>query len=240
VNRSIQALAFAIILLGLTATRARAGPAVALSDVTLAPGSTGTMDITVTSSSSDTLSAFGLELQIVPVGTPVSVLQFTTAQPDPYGNANYVFYNESLNADLMIPLWTVPLSPPSPFVTLRGGDSDDGSGSTPGYVTIPATGGGPNSFLATVQFQAPPGANRGDEFQMSLVSDPAHTYFDDQNGDPLTYTSTGGLVTIGSAVPEPPSLTMMALGCLSGLLWFCWRGRTHGLLKKRTEETDGH
>jgi len=228
VNRSIQALAFAFILLGLTATRARAGLVIALSDVTLAPGNTGTMDITVTSNSSDTLSAFGLELQIVPVGTPASVLQFTTAQPDPYGNANYVFYNESTNADLGIPFWIVPLSPPSPFVTLRGGDSDDGS--TLGYVTIPATAGGPNSFLAAVQFRAAPGAKPGDEFQMSLVSDPAHTYFDDQNGAPLTYTSAGGVVTIGSTVPEPSALTMMALACLSGLLC-CLRGRTHGLLK---------
>ena len=90
-NRSIQAFAFAIILLGLTATRARADLAISLSNVSLAPGGTGTMDITVTSKSSDTLSAFGLELLITPVGHPTSLVQFTTAQLDPYGNSNYVF-----------------------------------------------------------------------------------------------------------------------------------------------------
>ena len=216
-NRSIQAFAFAIILLGLTATRARAGAIITLDDVTVAPGGMGTMDITVTSDSSDTLSAFGLELQITPVSA-ASVLQFTTSQPDPYGNSNYVFYNESFNADNgSIPFWNVS-SPPSPFLTILGGDSDD---SNQGYVSIPSTPGGSRTYLATVQFQAPQGATQGDTFQISLVNDPNFTYFAyDQNYDLLNYTSTGGTVMI-SSVPEPSSLTVVALCGLSGLLWYC-------------------
>ena len=231
-NRSIQALAFAIILLGLTATRARADLNIALSDVTLAPGGTGTMDITVTSNNSDTLSAFGLELLITPVGNPTSLLQFTTAQLDPYGNPNYVFAGESLGSDLGVPFWGPPSASGThyPYDTISGGDSDDGS--TLGYVTVPPNAGGAYSYLATVQFQAPQGATLGDTFNISLVSNPLFTYFDDRNGNPLTINSiTGGTVTITSVVPEPSSLTVVALSGLSGLLWCCWRGRKQGQSK---------
>jgi hypothetical protein len=79
VNRSIQAFAFAIILLGLTATRARAGVIITLDDVTVAPGGTGTMDIAVTSDSvpGDTLSLFSLTLQITQMPGTTSFLTFT-------------------------------------------------------------------------------------------------------------------------------------------------------------------
>jgi hypothetical protein len=189
------------------------------------------MDITVTSNSSDTLSAFDLELLITPVGHPTSLLQFTTAQLDPYGNPNYVFAGQSLNSDLLLPFWGLPYSTSFPNDTISGGDSNDGSGL--GYVTIPPNAGGAYSYLATVQFQAPLGAPLGDKFQISLVNDPSFTYFDDQNGNALNYSvgSTGGTVTIASVVPEPSSLTLLALSGLTGLLWCCWRGRKQGLLK---------
>ena len=224
-NRSIQAFAFAIILLGLTATRARADLAISLSNVSLAPGGTGTMDINVTSNSSDTLSAFNLELLITPVGTPTSLLQFTSSQPDFSGNPSYVFANESL---LGPAFWSTPPTTTNyPNDTIFGGDFAYSNGAF-SYVTITGT-----SLLATVQFQAPLGATLGDQFQISLVNDPSFTYFDDQNGNALNYSvgSTGGTVTITSVVPEPSSLTVVALSGLSGLLWCCWRGRKHGLLK---------
>ncbi len=228
-NRSIQAFAFAIILLGLTATRARADLAISLSNVSLAPGGTGTMDINVTSTSGDTLSAFGLELQITSPGIPTAFLQFSPLadQPDPYSNSNppypYVFSGASFKSDYVLPFW---FQVTSPFVLppdISGGDASD---SNQGYVSIPS---GSSAYLATVQF-FDPGGTPGDQFQISLVSG-VNTYFDDLNGNPLNYTSTGGTVTITSVVPEPSSLTVVALSGLSGLLWCCWRGRKHGLLK---------
>ncbi len=233
-NRSIQAFAFAIILLGLTATRARAGLDISLSNVSLAPGGIGTMDITVTSNSGDLLSGFGLGLLITPVGHPTSLLQFTTAQLDPYGNPNYVFAGESLGSDLGVPFWGLPSSTSYTYDTISGGDLADPSVG-PGYVVIPST----STLLAEVQFQAPQGATLGDQFQISLVNNPNFTYFDDQYGNPsLTIDSiTGGTVTITSVVPEPSSLTLLALSGLSGLLWCCWRGRKHGLLKNSPAAT---
>src|SRR6185437_14400111 len=132
------------------------------SDVTVAPGGTGTMDFTITSNSNDTLSQFGLELNISLVGATTSLLQFTSSQPDPYGNSNYEFSGESSQSDLGLPLWGVPYSTNYPLDTIVGGDSDDGS--TLGYVTIPGTAGGAYSYLGTVQFQSAPGATQGDQF----------------------------------------------------------------------------
>ena len=217
VSRPITAFALAVIILGLTTCRARADLVVSLSNVNLTPGSTGIMDITVTSNNNDTLSAFGLELQILPVGTPTSVLQFTTSQPDPYGNSNYVFRNESFNSDNGLPLWAVPATPPSPFVSILGGDLDD---STQGYVSIPSTAPGPHTYLASVQFQAPEGATLGDQFQISLVNDPNFTFFDDKSGNNLVpFSSVGGGVAV-EAVPEPSSFTVAAFCSVIGLLYF--------------------
>jgi len=229
VNRSIQAFAFAIILLGLSATRARADLNIALSDVTLAPGGTGTMDITVTSNSSVTLSLFSLTLQITQMPGTTSFLTFTGGVDPPYSNSNYVFSNQSFNSDFGQPFWAPPFTTVYTNDSISGGDSADPTVG-PGYVTITGT-----LLLATVQFQAL-GTNPGDQFQISLVPptyDPSNvsTQFDDQNGALLNYTSTGGTVTITSVVPEPSSLTVVALSGLSGLLWCCWRGRKQGQSK---------
>ncbi len=82
-------------------------------------------------------------------------------------------------------------------------------------------------LLAQVQFSVPMGAMLGDTFQISLVSDPNFTYFEDLNGNNLNYSASGGLVTV-TAVPEPSSLTLMAISALSGLLWYRGRRRTTG------------
>jgi len=231
VNRSIQAFAF--ILLGLTATRARAGVIIALDNVTVAPGGTGTMDIAVTSNSlaSDTLSQFSLALQITQKPGTTSFLTFTGGV-DPYNNPNYVFSGESFNVNNGLPFWGPPFTTIYTYDSISGGDAANPLGT---FVTIPSTVGEPNSLLATVQFQAL-GTNPGDQFQISLVPptyDPSNvsTQFDDQNGALLNYTSTGGTVTITSVVPEPSSLTVVALSGLSGLLWCCWRGRKQGQSK---------
>ncbi len=204
---------------------------IALGNVSLAPGGTGMIDISIfynnnpiSSDNSDSLSGFGLELLVAQDIGATSFLQFTASQADPYGNSDYVFAGESFKSDLGLPLWGQPSSTNYPFDTLIGGDSDDGS--TLGYVTIPTGPVGPHSYLATVAFQAPPGASQDDRFQISLVNDPNFTYFDDQNGSALPYTMTGGMITIAS-VQEPSALVMAAISGLGGLLGYL-RSRRHG------------
>ncbi len=135
-TRSIQVIAFAMILFALTTTRARADLVVTLSDVKLAPGGIGTMDISTTSDnivSGDTLSSFGLELVITPVGTPSSIPAFLSGADQPiafYDISNYVFYEQSFNANPAYggpyPFWSDPYaSPPSdsyPAGEITGGD----------------------------------------------------------------------------------------------------------------------
>jgi len=241
VNRSIQAFAFAIILLGLTATHARADLNIALgNDLNLAPGGIGTIDITVTSNNNDTLSAFGLELLItLGTPTPTSLLTFTGGIDPSYSSSSYVFFGQSSNSDYGSPFWGAPYqsSPVTGYASdsISGGDSADPLAG-PGYVSITST----PLLLATVQFQAAPGATPGDTFQISLVpTNPLLTYFQyDQNPDHLlNYTSAPGTVTIASAVPEPSSLTIVALSGLSGLLLCYVRGRKHGLLKNSPTAT---
>src|SRR5436190_1267122 len=108
VTRLIPAcFATAMLLLCLPATRARADLTITASPnpVTLGAGDIGTMDFLISSTGNDTLSEFGLKLQITPIGTPTSLLQFTAVQSDPYGNGNYVFAGESTNEDFSLPFW---------------------------------------------------------------------------------------------------------------------------------------
>ncbi len=232
-HRFITSFALTLLVIGSATARVHADLTISLSDVTVAPGSMGTMDFTVSSNNSDTLSAFSLELLITPVGTPSSLLQFTSSQSDPYGNANYVFNSGSFGSDNGVPFWSGPQETYYPSDTITGGDMSD---AFLGYVTLPTPpdSSGALSYLASVQFLAPEGAMQGDQFQVSLVSDPNFTYFDDQFGNPLMYSSAmaGGLVTV-SSVPEPSSLALLAIpGACGGLLW-CRRGRRSRTLIQR-------
>ena len=159
-SRSIPAIAVAVLLVGLPPATSAPGADLTITEsnspVLLAAGGTGTLDFTIASTSNDTLSSFGLELQITPVGTPTSLLQFTSTQSDPYSNLNYVFYGESTNQDLNLPFWGPATQTIYISDTITGGDSDDGSDA--GFVTIPATPTGAHSYLATVQFQGAAGS----------------------------------------------------------------------------------
>jgi hypothetical protein len=239
VSRINRAVAFAMILFGLMATRAQAGVVVSLSNVNMAAGGIGTMDVSVTSTGAATLSSFGLGLVITPVGTPSSIPYFLPSAVQPiafYDSTNYVFYQQSFKSDPVFggpsPFWYDPsASPPPnsyPAGEITGGDRADSTG--PGYVTL---GSGDTYLLAQVQFSVPVGAIPGDQFQISLMSNTGLTYFNDQNGNPLTIQSAGGgLVTIaGAAVPEPSSSTMLVIAGIGGLLWFCRRRGQVGAVK---------
>jgi hypothetical protein len=228
-SRFIQLSALTLILLGLTTSNVRADLTITLDNVTIAPGGNGSMNISVTSNDGDTLSSFGLELQIIPQGMPSALLQFSMSQADPYGNPNYVFYGQSSNASQMpvSPFWSTPSDTQYPGDTITGGDGQvNYLNNPPGYVTLGSMIGTPFTYLAAVQF-FDPGGMPGETFQVSLVNDPNFTYLDDKNGNPLTidfdHGVNGGQVTISNSVvaatPEPATMTM-AIVSLGGLLGY--------------------
>jgi hypothetical protein len=223
-SRSIPTIALTVMLLGLTAPAAQADLIITLGDAFIAPGDTGTLDISVASTGGDTLSAFGMELLITKSPTASSFLQFTTNQPDPTGHANYVFLNHSAiaNSGGGLPFFSLPLDTNYSNDTILAADTYDPS---PGYVTIDSM----HSYLGTVQFQIPMGAMLGDQFQISLVNDPNFTYFEDKNGDNLTVQAVlGGTVTVAgtTAVPEPSTLALSVV--VAGGLFVAWRRRRAG------------
>ena len=220
------ALAFATMLLGLTASVARADFQVTLSDVKLPPGGTGRMDFLFKSDNNDTLSQFGLGLMIKPVGTPATLLEFSANQPVPYNNPTYVFSGHSFNSDNALPFWSHPYLTNYASDTIIGGDSNN---SSQGYVSIQNTFQGPHSYLASVEFDVPSGAAIGEQFRISVFTDPFFTYFDDRNGNPVAYSivGTGGVVTV-AVVPEPASFTLMVLSGF-GVVFFYGLGRRKAL-----------
>ncbi len=143
-SRRIHLFALAMFVLGLTSTVARADQII-------------TTDLYVTATSDVTLSAFSLDLALLPVGSPSSTPYFLTDQTDPYTNSSYIFYGQSSGGDVPVPFWGPPfqspnLPPPSPYPAgeIVGGDSVDSS--QLGYVTLTA---GNTYFLGEVQYGIP-------------------------------------------------------------------------------------
>ena len=186
-------------------------------------GGIGSVDFTITSTTgTDTLSSFNVQLQIS-VLSGGSFLQFTSAQPDPYSRSNYVFAGNSFGSANGIPFWGPPTTTVTPNDTISGGDStNDG-----GFVTISQT---PGSLLMSVQFQAAPGSSVGDSFSIALVpasgSGTGQTFFNDQNSNPVSYTSTAAVVTLSApaSTPEPSSLVLTGLASL-GFMFYRRRSR---------------
>jgi hypothetical protein len=212
-------ICLALIGAALVPAAARADFIITGGDATVAAGGTGTVDFTITSTNPtvDNLAAFSLELLITPTaGT--SFLQFTTSQPDFSTDSSYLFVG---NSGAGAGFWGTPLSTNTANDTIAGGDfTADGSG-----VLI-----GQSYLLARVQFQADPHASNGDTFHIGLVADPNQTYFLDAGGNSVAYTSNDATVTVENAggpqaAPAPPSLVLLGIGGVAGLV-FRRRGRS--------------
>lgn len=180
-----------------------------------ANGGIGSVDFTISSTTgTDTLSSFNVQLQIS-VLSGGSLLQFTSAQPDPYARVNYVFAGNSFGDTNGIPFWGPPTTTVTPNDTISGGDSTNA-----GFVTISTS---PGSLLMSVQFQAAAGASVGDSFSIALVPSSglggAQTNFNDQNSNALNYTSTPAIVTLSAATPEPSSFALTGLASLGFMLY---------------------
>jgi hypothetical protein len=191
---------------------------------TIAQGGTAQADVYISSDAGDRLSEFNLTFQ-VSLSAGSGEIYFTQIYDYQYlfdrTNPDYVLIDGGTNysaASPADPLGVIP-NPPIGYAggTFTGGDF---AVVAPGYVTVGAT----PKLLTVLTFDTPALGNNllpipGSLFTIALVPDGgtndanSPTYFLDDNGDPLTYTSTSGELRV-TAVPEPSSLALVSLGFL--------------------------
>lgn len=188
------------------ATPAQADLIITGENATVTPGGVGTVDFMISSTNSDTIDSFNLQLQITTTSGN-SVLQFTpsASQPDFSINSNYVFLGTSGGP----PLWSNPTETATTNDTIAGGDFSSSD------ITITSS-----YLLAQVQFQADAGASLGDTFAISLVTSAAFTNFNDGNTS-IAYTSSAATVTV---TPEPATLALAGVAGLTGAI-YSWNRR---------------
>jgi hypothetical protein len=188
---------------------ARANYVISVSSLSLAPGGTGTLNVNIdsTAPSGNDLDTFGFEFQIT-TSRP-TLLEFTSAQPNPYSDSAYVFFGNSL--DQGPPLF------PLGIVSSVGGQSNTYTGDD-GTVTGSVHIGGTAKLLLQMSVTAATGSLSplpGDTFTIGLVPN-ADTFFS-ASGSNVPFSSTPGTVTIATAsVPEPASLVLFGLAISTG------------------------
>jgi hypothetical protein len=232
---SIGLLVFTALVVLTVTGPARADLVITGGTATVSAGGTGSVDFTISSTTgADTLSSFNVQLQIG-VLTGGSFLQFTSTQPDPYARSNYVFFGNSAGANSTsgFPFWVGPTTTVTPNDTISGGDfTNDG-----GFVTITQS---PGTLLMDVQFQAAAGAAVGNSFSIGLVPSSGtgngQTFFNDQNGAALNYTSTAATVTLTApaSTTEPSSFALTGLASL-GFMFYRRRSKRKNLEMTKSE-----
>jgi hypothetical protein len=213
VTRWIKVLACVVVLLEVTASSAQAQP----------PPTTVTVDFYVTATSDLELAYTGLELVINPVGSPMSTPAFLSGADQPTAFLNdpsYVFYGQSFDYAILSPpaFWSDPGPSPGPN-SYPAGEITGGDAAFPAsYVTLVAD---QTYLLAEVSYNV---YSPGDTFTLGVINEYSQTYFQDQNSNNYTITSfnsSTNTFTIAASVPEPSSLTMLAISSsLCGLLWY--------------------
>lgn len=218
-----------IVLAGWSAP-ARADFVISIGSTSIAQGSTGTIDVMLSSNAPSTapdlLNNVGFELQISSSPSQPGILQFATQDFSYLNNTNYVFFGDSIDYQTSSPGGSVSTSF-TPNDTFTGSDSTaSGNPFSLDSTNTPV-------LLAVLTFDTSI-TNVGDSYTISLMppsgtgsnAGGANTFFDyfdfNNTGTELSavpFTSTSGTVTItGSVVPEPASIVMglSAVALLAG------------------------
>lgn len=185
-------------------------------DSNIAVNGTGVINVVIRSKVGDThnVSLVGYDFSIANIGAPVGSLEFlavqsTTEQAD----ANYVFKDFQ-------PTGNFSYAVNSP-VSYTGGDFTN----TPAPPFAASTVTSSNQLLVRLDVKhvlpanTNPTAANGSTFSISLND--ALSQFQDENGNPITFTSIAGTATI-TAVPEPSSFLAVVL---AGAGWHVLRRR---------------
>lgn len=198
----------------------RADIIVDIPNVTLAPGGATSIDILVSSNSSDELDLFDYVFSIAPVGSPSGSLTFSAVQAfTPASDLNYVLSGQSANFSLF-----------SGFsgLTATGGDETnqvDPITNFPNTTLLGPTLSTIPSLLVRLDIEHDNALATADEFQISLTSasfltDVELNLFGNIAVDtPIAFSSNTGTVLVSSAaaVPEPSSVLLLAIG--TGIFW---------------------
>jgi hypothetical protein len=196
--RTAVALAIALAAASWAAPACRADLVIEAPDVTLAPGSSGSFDVLITSTggsfdvASDTveLTLSGLS------GVSFTGASIATITPYIYG------------ADSATTTGSTFTFSSSPGTTLEVFDFL----LTLGAQTI---GAGDVFGLVNVTYSVDPGATPGASGTLALGTD---TSLADAVGNNVSFTALDGSITIASAVPEPTSVVLLAVGGIAFML----------------------
>lgn len=197
----------AALLLGATC---HAGLLIEIGEVTLAAGSTGYVDVTISSDSGDSLDAFVINFLISGPG-----VEFATGPGEPddlqLSDPDYVFpLGNSLAAVFGPSAGVVGISTVSPNDTYSGSDATiDGLGAV-----VPTT----NRLLARLHLIATT-ALPGDQVSLVMLDSTSGypglasvfyspTWITDPAGSELAFSSVAGRITV-AAVPEPGGATLL-------------------------------
>jgi len=190
----LAALCFAVGALG--AGDAKAVLIVDISSISLVPNGTGTVDISISSDSSDPLQFFSLDLLIQRTGG--STLEFIIPQSESYlTDGSYLFAGDSVGGGFA----TVGTTTDANDTLTAASDF------TASFFDVIVPGAAVLLYRLDVQhFEDPfnPG-DVGDTFSISVTG----ADFEDENFFPYTPTFNTGTVTI--VVPEPSSLFLCSI-----------------------------
>jgi hypothetical protein len=188
-------------------------------DLTAAPGSSGSFLVLLTDTDPSGSPAyrvmadsFELDLSGAPGVT------FTGVAIPGAGATPYIYAVSTAN-QLGIPLYTSPTNP-FPTTDFTAADSGYASGTYPGYTTVNP---GDVFALGLVSYSIAPTAPPGAIASIGFVA--AGTSLSDDTGAAISFTTTGGSITLVASTPEPSSwmLSMTAIGIV--LLSLVWRRR---------------
>lgn len=193
---------------------ANAGLFISIANTTIAPGGSGSVDVTVQSdaASGDLLSQFGFEFRISTLGA--TQLDFANPQGDSeLGDATYIFSGDSL-ANTAPPVGAV-ISVVVPNDAFVGGDAT--------FSGVDVTVGTSARLLARLDLAtltALPPAD-GDSFSIELIAG-QNTFFQDSEFRGIVFQSSAGTITV--AVPEPSGAVLLICGLSCLVLTILLRG----------------
>ncbi len=208
-SRCLELLGAGVVVLFAACLPVQAALSINVGSTTIAPDGSGTVDVTITSTTgADLLDLFGAEFAISTGGT--SSLLFLADPTDPQlSNTRYLFYGNSVSASQGEAGYVA-----SPYTTYIGGDGTlTGAG-----VTVPLASASPSTdkLLVTLDIMANPGnlPQHGDTFTISLVQPSLNTFFWNPSQADIAFTTTAGTVTVLN--PAPVDVTWTGAG---GTTW---------------------